>query len=243
MSSSLSASKSRKVSYQELSAIGTPESTHTWRPVSHTELIDTIKSELNTQGMIVVREEFAINPTGTRLFGTMDIEGRDLIAGAVASAIGFRHSNDKRMALYTVGGARVFVCDNMMLSGDVTIIRQKHNWSYSLRSSIQRGLQGWQNKRVSMINSIERMQNTPINDDTARSLLAKALFDGVTTYDTFKSAYDFYFVKGATQPELYPDCAPRSAWGLHNSYTRALKDANPNTAFDTNIALGRLFNV
>lgn len=241
--SSLSANKSVRVSYEQLKSAYTPESTSTWRPVSHVDLVDTLRSELSNRGLVITREEFAVNPSGSKLFGTMDVEGKDLIADVVASAFGFRHSNDKRMSIWTVGGGRVFVCDNMLLSGDVTILKQKHNWSYNLRSLIQRGLDTWQSKRISMADSIERMQNTPINDETARSLLAKALYEGVTTFETFKSAYDLYFVQSVATPEYFPDCAPRSAWGLHNAYTRALKGSNPNTAFDTNIALGRLFNV
>jgi len=131
----------------------------------------------------------------------------------------------------------------MMLSGDVTILKQKHNWSYNLRSLIQRGIGAWQRKRVDMAVSVERMQNTPINDETARAMLAKALYDGVTTFQTFKLAYDLYFERSVLQPEAYQDCAPRSAWGLHNAYTRALKESQPNVAFNTNIALGRLFDV
>jgi hypothetical protein len=131
----------------------------------------------------------------------------------------------------------------MALSGDVTVMRQKHNWSYSLRSMIQRGLDAWQRKRVNMIDGIERMQNTPLNDETARALLAKSLYDGVTTFQTFKIAYDLYFTRAVNQPELYADCAPRSAWGLHNAYTRALKESNPNVAFSTNVELGKLFKL
>ena len=230
-----------KVSYEQLSVIVAPESTRYWKPVTHKELVDSLKSECVARGFEITKEEFAINPSGTKLFGTLDLSLS--LADGITSAVGFRHSNDKSMAIHTVAGGRVFVCDNLMLSGDVTILKQKHNWSYNLRDLIQRGMDRWQNKRVEMATSIERMQNTPINDTTAQALLGKALYDGITTFQTFKLAYDLYFTRAVNHPELYPDVAPRSAWGLHNAYTRALKETLPNVAFNSNIALGKLFKV
>lgn len=242
MSSTLSHKDSNRVNYDQLKAIVPPPSTRYWRPVSHVELVDTLKSEISSLGFEIIREDYAINPMGTKLFGTFDL-ATDLISGTVGDAVGFRHSNDKQIALQTVAGGRVFVCDNMMLSGDVTILKQKHNWSYNLRSLIQRGLGAWQQKRVVMAESVDRMQNTPISDETAQALLARALYNGVTTMQTFKLAYDLYFTRSVQQPEAYQDCAPRSAWGLHNAYTRALKESQPNVAFNTNVDLGKLFNV
>jgi len=241
--STLSAHRdSHKVSYEQLAAIVPPESTRYWRPVSHVELVDTLKNELVARNAVITREEFAVNPSGTKLFGTLDIDF-DVIPGSVGAALGFRHSNDKHMALHTVAGGRVFVCDNMMLSGDITILKQKHNWRYNLRNLIQQGLDAWQRKRVNLANSIERMMDTPITDTTAQALLGKALYDGITTLQTFKLAYELYFTRAVAQPEAYPDCAPRSAWGLHNAYTRALKESQPNVAFQTNIDLGQLFRL
>lgn len=231
-----------KVTLDQLKAIQTPASTRFWRPVSHVELIETIKDGLAERGFVVEREDYAIGNEGQRLFGTMDLHGEGS-TDLITDALGLRHDNVKRMAQQIVAGKRIFVCDNMAFSGDTVIMRQKHTWGYNLRETIQRGLDSWQKKRVNMATSIERMQNTPINDTTAQAILGKALYDGVTTFQVFKSAYDLYFEKAVRQPELYPDCAPRSAWGLHNAYTRALKLSTVNVQFETNIELGKLFNL
>lgn len=231
-----------KVTFEQLKGVATPPSTRFWRPVSHVELIETIKEGLSERGFVVEREDYAIGNEGQRLFGTMDLHGEGS-TDLITDALGLRHDNVKRMAQQIIAGKRIFVCDNMAFSGDVTILKQKHTWGYNLRELIQRGLDSWQRKRVNMAQSIERMQNTPINDTTAQAILGKALYDGVTTFQVFKVAYDLYFEKAVRQPELYPDCAPRSAWGLHNAYTRAIKLSTINVQFETNIELGKLFNL
>jgi hypothetical protein len=230
-----------KVTIEQLESIVPPQSTRYWRPVAHIELVNTLKGELSSRSMPTIREDFAVSANGCKLFGTFDLDSE--LSPGVGVSIGFRHSNDKRIAIQIVGGGRVFVCDNLSLSGDVTVMKQKHTWGYSLKSMIQRGLDFWQRKQVNMIDGIERMQNTPLSDTSAQALLAKALYDGVTTFQTFKLAYDLYFTRAVNQPEAYADCAPRSAWGLHNAYTRALKESTPNAAFSTNIELGKLFKL
>lgn len=57
----------------------------------------------------------------------------------------------------------------------------------------------------------------------AQALLAKSLYDGIITFQTFKVAYDLYFERAVTLPDQYPDCAPRTVWSLHNVPTRAFK--------------------
>ncbi len=139
MASTLSAhSGSHIVTYEQLAAIQAPPSTRSWRPVAHLELVDTMKSELETRSMVIEREQYAVNPLGTKLFGTFDLEGS--LTPGVGNSLGFRQSNDKSLAIWIVGGGRVFCCDNLMLSGDITMLKQKHTWGYSLRSLIQRSI-------------------------------------------------------------------------------------------------------
>jgi hypothetical protein len=133
------------------------------------------------------------------------------------------------------------VCDNMALSGDITVLKQKHTWSYSLRDMIRRGMDAWRDKQSNFTSSIERMQSTVLSTEEAQALLAKSLYDGLVTFQTFKLVYDLYFERAVRSPEQYPDVAPRTAWGLHNAVTRALKESTPNVAFNSTVAFSKVF--
>jgi hypothetical protein len=41
----------------------------------------------------------------------------------------------------------------------------------------------------------------------------------------------------------YLDCAPRTRFGLHNAFTRAIKQLAPAPAFEANLGLGSLFGL
>ena len=243
MSSTLSAHTrgTQVVSYNDLALIPTPPSTRHWRPVSHIQLVDTLKRELQRFGFGIIREDYAIAKQGARLFGTFDL-GQNLLDG-IGSAIGFRHANDKSISLQTVGGARVFVCDNMAFSGEMTVLRHKHIWGFNLADLIRRGLELWQNKQVRMVSDIQRLGNIAITDEQAQALLAKTTYDGMVTFQTFKLAYELFFERAVRTPEQYQDCAPRTVWSLHNAFTRALKESTPNTAFNTTIELSKVFGL
>ena len=63
---------------------------------------------------------------------------------------------------------------------------------------------------------------------------------------------EWYFEQGQLDQTLdwsegaiptYPDVAPRTLYGLHNSFTRAFKMAHPGGAFNYTQKLGQLFNI
>ena len=49
----------------------------------------------------------------------------------------------------------------------------------------------------------------------------------------------FYFHPTTDQP----DCQPRTEWGLHNAFTRAMRDLTPLRQFGATQGLGRAFGL
>ncbi len=92
-----------------------PPSTDTFKPIAHAALIDELENSLAFRHISIVRDEYAVSPDGMRLFGLLELNAE---YEGVRFAIGLRNANDKSMRLGMVAGYRVFVCDNMALSGD-----------------------------------------------------------------------------------------------------------------------------
>jgi hypothetical protein len=80
--------------------------------------------ELERRDIRVAKEEYAIQREGNYLFAALTTNWLD--TGETAAAIAFRHSNDKSEAMKMYAGVRVFICDNMVLSGDEIILNRKH---------------------------------------------------------------------------------------------------------------------
>jgi hypothetical protein len=106
-----------KVSREELKTIPVPESTRTFKPVPHVDIVDALVDALRFRYISVVRDEYAVSPDGMRMFGVLDLE---TAFDGCRFAIGIRNSNDKSLRLALTCGVRVFVCDNLSFQGEFT---------------------------------------------------------------------------------------------------------------------------
>jgi len=99
----------------EVRAVEAPEWTDTWHPVAHGMVLDAAAEAVSSIGLNVVKAEYSLSKTGGRMFGFWELDHR---TNGSNWSIGLRNSIDKSMVLGVSGGLKVFVCDNMALSGD-----------------------------------------------------------------------------------------------------------------------------
>lgn len=117
------------------------------RPVAHSELIAALtKSLKESMHVKVVAQQWAVGKGGygvanAALFGTMTLS-RKTGGGREAFAIGVRHSTDMSMSIQMVAGMRVFVCDNMVMSGDAVVLRRKHTSGLELEAELNEAING-----------------------------------------------------------------------------------------------------
>ena len=132
----LTHSGARRITRKELRAIEPPAGTRTWKPISHGELLDVLEQELRRRSLAIQEEAYAIQGEGMLLFGAIDLAWRQ--TEEFAAAIGLRTSNDKRFSLQLAVGMRVFVCDNLVFSGDLIALRRKHTRGLNLPRRLPR---------------------------------------------------------------------------------------------------------
>lgn len=113
-----------KVSKEALLQIGAPQPTKSWRPIPHSTLVNTLGKVLSSRGLTVKREEYAVQRDGNLLFGVLDLAWGE--TAEYYAALGLRTSNDKTFCIQIAIGARVIVCDNLLLSGELIALKRKH---------------------------------------------------------------------------------------------------------------------
>ena len=126
-----------KVSRDELKMIPVPESTRTFKPIPHHEIVDALVEALGFRYIGVVRDEYAVSPDGMKMFGVLDLE---TAFDGCRFALGIRNANDKSMRLGLTSGLRVFVCDNLSFQGEFTPVLAKHSTNFSIIDSLAIGV-------------------------------------------------------------------------------------------------------
>jgi hypothetical protein len=238
---------SRAATFAELSALPPPEPLGPLhRPVPHHELAAALKEELASAGYEVTREEYALQHHGLKLFGVMDLVPKPGTVSAFSNGdkglgLGFRHGNDQSMSLHLVAGARVFVCDNLVLSGDMIVLRRKHTKGLSLKEEIKTGMERLLAEYSILDRGIARLKERGISDDQAKSILYDAfVHHEILPLRYLAKAGSWYF----DPPSEAEDCRPRTAWGLHNAFTRTVKElSSPARRFEASTRIGEVFGL
>jgi hypothetical protein len=219
-----------KVTRLELADLPVVPETDTFKPIAHHLLIQQLEEALAFRHIQIVRDEYAVSADGMRLFGLLelDAEYEDL-----RFAIGLRNANDKSMRLGMVAGYRVFVCDNMALSGDFKPLLAKHTKNFDLIESLSTGVdriqRGWQPLRE----AIQYKRLHELHDDSARVMIYKAFMENRFPVTLMKSVHRHYFA-----PE-HDAFKPRTVWSMENAFTSAFKELKPVRQYEVTAKLGK----
>lgn len=223
------------MSRQELLTLPAPMGTSTWKPIAHADLIQAIDRQLMVRGITIQSEQFALQREGARLFAVLDLSIEN--TGEFCAAIGVRTSNDQSMALEIAVGVKVFVCDNLAFSGDLIALRRKHTLGFDLNADVSRAIDRYQKHLLVLREQIDYLKDMSISDREAKVLIFEAFRHEILPVRFFHNVTEVYF-----NPKVdMIDVIPRTQWGLHNAFTRAIRDMAPAPAFAATTALGRLF--
>lgn len=216
------------VSREQVDAVVTPQSTQTWTPVRHGDLVDAVVDSLSGTGLSVVEDHYALTKSGDRLFGLLTLGSGGSLTGDHAVTIGIRNSHDKSFPVGLAIGSRVFVCDNLAFSSEVTI-KTKHTRFVNdrLPRLVADGVaklvehRHVQEKRIacykeSVVESQAHLHDLVLRAYRAKAITARAIAEVVQEFE---------------EPR-HPEFRDWTLWSLFNGFTEVLKsygDLQPRT--------------
>jgi hypothetical protein len=215
------------VSREQVDAVVTPESTKTWTAVPHGVLVDSVVGSIEAGGLSIREQSFALTRNGDRLFGLLTLGGVD-DGGDHAVTVGIRNSHDKTFPVGLAIGSRVFVCDNLAFSSEVTI-KTKHTRLVldRLPSLVADGVSRLvehrhvQEKRIACYKEAEVAGQAHLHDLVLRAYRAKAI-----------PARAIAEVVAEFEEPRHPEFRDWTLWSLFNGFTEVLKeygDLQPRT--------------
>ncbi len=219
------------VTRDDLALVPVPEATDSYIPVPHNHLTDTLSTIGRDilKGFTLSKEQYALAREGQQMFGVLAFRSDHTELGL---SIGFRNSYDKSMAIGIAIGAEVFVCDNLALTGDITIMR-KHTvnvWS-SLEDIAISTLYRSQRNFQKIVEDSETLKGRMLDDSEAFKMIGLLFGHGILTPRQLPA------VKKEWLNPSYDDFKPRTMWSFYNACTEALKSCPPLVIMEKHISL------
>lgn len=215
-------------------AVPQPEFTDTWHPVGHYRVLDVLEASCKMYALDITRREYSLNESGTRMFGVWDLSYT--INGSCYS-LGFRNAIDKSMLIGVVGGHRVFVCDNLTLTGEYLSFH-KHTSGlddHRLQGMATKALEGAWVEMEKLEMWINRLAGHELNANQFKTITYDLMDAGVFTPSNFKNFHEAHDEERG--PKVHSvDFSGRklSKWydkdtnlyTIHNACTRLMRGAS-----------------
>ena len=205
---------------QELASVPTPAGTATHRPIPHIEVVNALVETLGFRHIGVVKEQYAVDKTGMKLWGVLDLDAG--FEGARFS-IAVRNAHDKSMRLAMTVGYRVFCCENGAFSGDFQPVLAKHSKHFNLVEAISVGVDQMQRNFKPMVEQVDRWRESQLTDAAAKLVIYRAFVEAELDipHHLDRIVHGHYF-----NPR-HPEFQPRTMWSLSNAFTSAFKELEP----------------
>ena len=237
--------KSYAVDYETIIQSPTPQATRTWKPVPHSDVMNTVIEEALHRDLDVREIKYQLVDVYDKkvrqpyqdMFATMFMQSSN---GTFENMLGIRNSHNQRFGAAACSGSRVIVCSNMVFSGE-HVISSKHT----------------KNVHANFNNRVSGMFDNIINNWTSQ----EHRYDGYK--DTEINSRDVYHIVGEAcrnnqaipasklnhvideyESPSHPDFEPGNAWSLFNAFTEIYKQC-PTSIADSSkrgIALHSIFD-
>ena len=215
----------------ELASIPLPKETRTYKPVPHQALVSmlgTIASDLLPE-FELVNTQFGLARDGQQMFGVHTFKNG---SSAMGLSIGFRNSYNKSLSVGIAVGGQVFVCDNLCLQGDVTVLK-KHtlNVVASLESLALSAIYKSRSAFNQIQEDAEVMKGIPLSDEDAYRTIGLIYGHGIIT------PRQIPVVKKEWLEPSHDVFENRNLWSFYNAVTEALKSSPPQSIMERHLAI------
>ncbi|HOG37693.1 MAG TPA: DUF932 domain-containing protein [Candidatus Woesebacteria bacterium] len=219
------------VTKEQLDLIPVPEATESYVPVSHYHLTDkflTISQDI-LRDYVLIGQNYGIARQGQQLFAVLKFQNEKSEMGL---SIAFRNSYDRSMAIGLAIGASVFVCDNLALSGDVTVMKKhtKNVWE-DLEETAIATIYKSQKNYTQIVCDAEAFKTLPMGNNAAFRTM------GLLFGTNIISPRQLTILKDEWLKPSYKEFESRNLWSFYNAATESLKSSPPVTIMEKHIRL------
>jgi hypothetical protein len=199
-----------------------PQQTRTYKPITHQQLIDLTLESIQQAGFALDKELYSSTIDGQVANGNFTIS--NVSDKEMQLQIGWQNSYNKTLSLKFAIGARIFICQNGSVHGDMGSFRKKHVGTVQefTPAAITEYIKQAGDTFQIMQTERESMKQIEVSRRTQAELVGRLLLDEklISTMQVNQIAAEL------TNP-TYDYGAPGSMWELYQFTTQTMRETHP----------------
>jgi hypothetical protein len=220
--------KTSFVTEQHLRTTPLPQHGGKYSVISHGTIIDTVRKELSNGNFTIDKELYKTTLDGQVAQGIYHLNYNDGGDADMGLMFAWSNSYNKTMKFKCAIGGHVFVCDNGMVSGDLSNFQRKHLGKTAFNdmvSSIQYQISHANVYYTNLVADKEMLKQVNLTQAQKGSVIGRLLIE----QDVLTLTQVGMIHRQIEIPAYTYSNNPDSAWDLYNHITLALKDSHPMT--------------
>ena len=199
-----------------------PMATRTYKPVSHTQLMDLTLDSIHKAGFKLDKEIYSAAKDGRVANGKFTIQ--NVADSEMQLQIGWQNSYDKSLSLKFAIGTKIFICSNGCVSGDYGAFKKKHQGQIQsfAPSAIVDYIKRAGDAFVKMQEEREQMKEIEIDRKIQAELIGRMIVE-----KEFIESTQLNIIRGELNKPTHNYGAPNSLWELYQFTTFSMKEVHP----------------
>jgi len=214
-----------------------PAQTRTYKPVSHSQLIDLTLNGIEAAGFKLDKETYSSAKDGQIANGRFSIS--NVADSEMQLQIGWQNSYNRTMSLKFAIGTRILVCSNGCVSGDFGAFKKRHKGDIQdfTPGAITDYIKSAGDSFKIMQQQREQMKEIEITKRTKAELIGRMMIE-----EQFICSTQLNIITKELNNPTHDYGAKDSLWELYNYTTFAMKELHPSLWMENHIQAHKFFN-
>jgi Domain of unknown function (DUF932) len=213
-----------------------PVQTRTYKPVSHSSLIDLTLNSIEKAGFILDKETYSSAVDGQVANGRFSIS--NVADSEMQLQIGWQNSYNKQLTLKFAIGTRIIVCQNGCVSGDYGAFKKKHVGE--IQSFTPQAITDYIKSAGDVFQRMQKerdaMKQIEITRRTKAELIGRMILE-----EQFINSTQLNIISRELKAPTHDYGAKDSVWELYNYTTFAMKETHPGMWMENHIKAHKFF--
>ena len=214
-----------------------PAQTRTYKPVSHSQLIDLTLNGIQAAGFKLDKETYSSAKDGQIANGRFSIS--NVADSEMQLQIGWQNSYNRSMSLKFAIGTRILVCSNGCVSGDFGAFKKRHKGDIQdfTPGAITDYIKSAGDSFKIMQQQRDQMKQVEITKRTKAELIGRMMIE-----EQFICSTQLNIITKELSNPTHDYGAKDSLWELYNYTTFAMKETHPSQWMESHIKAHKFFN-